>query len=79
MTLNLPMDSQQCFYIALLYIYSIIQPLLSSSHFTGILNENDNCPYTPNVNQADRDKDGVGDVCDNCPYDYNAEQVYFYQ
>ena len=27
------------------------------------------------MDQADRDKDNVGDVCDNCPYDYNPDQV----
>ncbi len=31
----------------------------------GILNEDDNCPDKPNINQNDFDEDGVGDVCDN--------------
>lgn len=33
----------------------------------GIKNGQDNCPFVPNVDQADFDADGVGDLCDNCP------------
>lgn len=35
---------------------------------------NDNCPTVPNVDQADGDEDGTGDVCDNCPADANPGQ-----
>ncbi len=29
----------------------------------------DNCPDTPNADQADTDEDGLGDACDDCPND----------
>ena len=54
----------------------------------GILDVNDNCPLTPNADQADLDGDGIGDVCDddddgdgipdsedNCPTTANADQT----
>jgi PKD repeat protein len=31
--------------------------------------ELDNCPATPNLNQADADNDLIGDACDACPLD----------
>jgi hypothetical protein len=35
----------------------------------GILDVNDNCPNNANADQADRDGDGLGDVCDPYPDD----------
>lgn len=41
----------------------------------GVPDSVDNCPSTPNANQADADGDGVGDVCDNCPATANSNQL----
>jgi parallel beta-helix repeat protein/predicted outer membrane repeat protein len=41
----------------------------------GIPDESDNCPATPNSDQADSDGDGLGDACDNCPDDPNSDQI----
>ncbi|MFM9959289.1 MAG: thrombospondin type 3 repeat-containing protein [Phycisphaerales bacterium] len=41
----------------------------------GISDAIDNCPTTPNPNQADLDNDGAGDVCDNCPFVNNVNQA----
>src|SRR5437867_1500251 len=41
----------------------------------GIPDAIDNCPDTPNPNQADADGDHVGDVCDNCRSVANTSQA----
>ncbi|NAS31796.1 T9SS type A sorting domain-containing protein [Flavobacteriaceae bacterium R38] len=53
----------------------------------GVLNDVDNCPNTPNPDQADADGNGIGDVCqdtdfdgvidinDNCPNTPNPDQA----
>ncbi|MBU1695199.1 MAG: thrombospondin type 3 repeat-containing protein, partial [Verrucomicrobia bacterium] len=62
-------------------------PALPDQDGDGIVDEDDNCPDTPNPDQADLDGDGLGDACDpdldndgvlnandNCLTTYNPQQ-----
>jgi alpha-glucosidase len=68
--------------------YTVVKLADPDSDGDGIGNSTDNCPNTPNANQADADQDGIGDVCDtdadndgiadasdNCPTNANASQA----
>ena len=50
------------------------EPIGSDSDGDGVLDLEDNCPFTPNPAQEDSDFDGVGDACDNCPEAPNPGQ-----
>ncbi len=52
------------------FIISVVSPCTDTDS-DGICDNEDNCPSTPNANQADIDNDGYGDVCDGCPNDVN--------
>ena len=41
------------------------QPLGQDRDGDGIVDDSDNCPDTPNEDQADGDGDGIGDVCED--------------
>jgi hypothetical protein len=41
--------------------------VISDYDSDGIRDQDDNCPYDYNPDQADWDRDGKGDVCDQCP------------
>ena len=40
-----------------------------------VLDLEDNCPLTQNLDQADGDDDFFGDACDNCPAMFNQDQA----
>lgn len=44
-------------------IFTILEPLDQDND--GIFDSEDNCPETPNADQADLDNDGYGDACDS--------------
>ncbi|MBL7189880.1 MAG: thrombospondin type 3 repeat-containing protein [Phycisphaerae bacterium] len=54
-----------------------MESVVTDSDGDGVYDSLDNCPWTPNPDQADSDEDGVGDICDNCPETYNPDQGDF--
>ncbi len=44
----------------------------------GIPDQDDNCPYTPNPDQADSDSDGIGDACAYTLGDLNGDDIVNY-
>lgn len=49
--------------------------VVGDTDLDGILDEEDNCRTTFNLDQHDEDADGVGDACDNCPTVANQNQA----
>jgi hypothetical protein len=49
--------------------------VLPDSDLDGVADDDDNCPYQENADQADADGDGRGDFCDNCPNVPNPDQA----
>jgi hypothetical protein len=49
-------------------------PVSGDGDGDGVADGVDNCPRTPNADQADQDGDGVGDACDNCRLMANPDQ-----
>jgi hypothetical protein len=47
----------------------IAPPTQDDADGDGVADPADDCPESPNAEQADADGDGVGDVCDLCPAD----------
>ena len=49
--------------------------LLADCDVDGVLDGSDNCPLTPNADQADGDGDGVGDACGDTDTDGVADEL----
>ena len=50
-------------------------PTVADADADGVADSTDNCPSTPNADQADADGDGRGDLCDNCRTTSNNDQL----
>jgi len=55
--------------------YVLLNQLPPDRDGDGVIDPLDNCPTTPNADQADTDHDGVGDACDNCVPIANTDQA----
>lgn len=54
---------------------SVAGSVVDDADGDGMPDTTDNCPSTPNPDQADDDADGIGNACDNCPSTANADQT----
>ncbi|HKQ97575.1 MAG TPA: thrombospondin type 3 repeat-containing protein, partial [Candidatus Polarisedimenticolia bacterium] len=83
---TVPFDTTgtNCTYLALGLVVNGTPTAAVSAHVSvgtvdtdldGIPDTTDNCPNTPNANQANGDGDARGDVCDNCPGTANSDQT----
>jgi gliding motility-associated-like protein len=57
------------------FVAGTLTIIVGDSDGDGVRDPLDNCPTTPNADQADADGDGIGDVCDNAPNTPNADQA----
>ena len=58
--------------VATLIDWSAFYTKLTTCFFSFLFQ--DNCPFTPNPDQKDSDRDRIGDECDSCPFTENANQ-----
>ena len=57
------------------FVAGTLTIIVGDSDGDGVRDPLDNCPTTPNADQADADGDGVGDACDNAPNMANPSQT----
>jgi hypothetical protein len=50
-------------------------PVGTDQDADGVVDDQDNCPTVPNVDQANSDEDTIGDACDNCRQVDNTAQI----
>src|SRR5205807_6257047 len=67
-------NDNSAFFSGAAYVFTGVGMANTDTDGDGVPDASDNCPSTPNPDQADSDGDGVGDVCDNCKTKPNPRQ-----